>query len=37
MSGKANIANYLNKVFLKDVLELLKELPEESVDIATTA
>jgi DNA modification methylase len=33
MNDKANIANYSNKVFLKDVLELLKELPEESVDM----
>jgi DNA modification methylase len=33
MSDKANIANYLNKVFLKDVMELLKELPEKSIDM----
>jgi DNA modification methylase len=33
MNDKANIVNYLNKVFLKDILELLKELPEESVDM----
>ena len=28
-----NIEKYLNKVFLKDVLDLLKELPDGSVDM----
>jgi len=28
-----NIKKYLNKVFLKDVMELLKELPSQSVDL----
>jgi DNA modification methylase len=27
------IAKYLNKVFLKDIMELLKELPDKSVDM----
>jgi DNA modification methylase len=27
------IKNYLNKVFLKDIIELLKELPDKSVDM----
>lgn len=33
MNDKANIENYLNKVFLKDIMEVLKELPDESVDM----
>jgi DNA modification methylase len=28
-----NIENYLNKVFLKDIMELLKELPDKCVDM----
>jgi len=28
-----DIANYLNKVFLKDVFDLLKDLPDKSVDM----
>ena len=28
-----NIAHYLNQVFLKDVLDLLKELPDKSIDM----
>jgi DNA modification methylase len=28
-----NIENYLNKVFLKDIFELLKELPDKSIDM----
>ncbi|MCX7001598.1 MAG: site-specific DNA-methyltransferase [Candidatus Sumerlaeota bacterium] len=33
MNNKANIKEYSNKVFLKDILELLKELPNNSVDV----
>ena len=33
MNNKANIKEYLNKVFLKDIMELLKELPDNSVDV----
>lgn len=33
MGVESNIENYLNKVFLKDIVELLKELPDESVDM----
>jgi len=28
-----NIENYLNKVFLKDIMELLKELPDKCIDM----
>jgi DNA modification methylase len=28
-----NIENYLNKIFLKDIMELLKELPDKSIDM----
>jgi len=33
MDNKANIKEYLNKVFLKDIMELLKEMPDNSVDV----
>lgn len=33
MGVESNIENYLNKVFLKDIVDLLKELPDESVDM----
>jgi len=33
MNNKNNIENYLNKIFLKDIMELLKELPDKSVDM----
>ena len=33
MRAESNIENYLNKVFLKDIMELLRELPDESVDM----
>jgi DNA modification methylase len=29
----SNIKNYINKVFLKDIIELLKELPDNCVDM----
>ncbi len=28
-----SIDQYLNKIFLKDIMDLLKELPEKSVDM----
>ena len=33
MHAKNNIGSYLNKVFLKDIMELLKELPDKCVDM----
>jgi len=33
MDGHTNISKYLNKVFLKDIMEVLKELPNKSVDM----
>ena len=33
MKPENNIYNYLNKVFLKDIMDLLKELPDKSVDM----
>lgn len=33
MENKKSIESYLNKVFLKDILALLKELPDKSVDM----
>lgn len=33
MRPENNIYNYLNKVFLKDIMDLLKELPDKSVDM----
>lgn len=33
MQVASNIENYLNKVFLKDIMELLKELPDGSIDM----
>jgi DNA modification methylase len=30
---KENIGSYLNKVFLKDIVELLKELPDKCIDM----
>lgn len=33
MRTKNNIENFLNKVFLKDIMELLKELPDKCVDM----
>jgi len=33
MHAKNTIGSYLNKVFLKDITELLKELPPQSVDM----
>lgn len=33
LAGKQNIKNYLNKVFLGDVMELLKNLPDNSIDM----
>lgn len=31
MNDSANITKYLNQIFLKDIMELLKELPDKSV------
>jgi DNA modification methylase len=33
MHAKNNIGSYLNKVFLKDIMELLRELPDKCVDM----
>jgi len=33
MRTKKNIKSYLNKVFLKDIMQLLKELPDKCVDM----
>ena len=33
MNNQISIARYLNQVFLKDVLQLLKELPDKSIDM----
>jgi DNA modification methylase len=33
MKNMITIENYLNKVFLKDIMELLKELPDKSIDM----
>lgn len=33
MHTKENIGSYLNKVFLKDIVELLKELPDKCIDM----
>lgn len=33
MCTKDNMESYLNKVFLKDIMELLKELPDKSIDM----
>ncbi|RKY84374.1 site-specific DNA-methyltransferase, partial [candidate division KSB1 bacterium] len=31
--NKPNINKYINKVFLMDIMDLLKELPDKSVDL----
>lgn len=33
MKGKTNIEGYINKVFQKDIMGLLRELPDKSVDM----
>ena len=33
MNNKINLDKYINQVFLKDILELLKELPDKCVDM----
>ena len=33
MNDETNIQSYLNTVFLGDVMDLLKELPDKSVDM----
>lgn len=33
MRTKDNMGSYLNKVFLKDIMELLKELPDKCIDM----
>ena len=33
MNAKNDIGKYLNTVFLGDVMDLLKELPDKSVDM----
>jgi len=33
MQVESNIKNYLNRVFLRDIIELLKELPDRSIDM----
>jgi DNA modification methylase len=32
-ANSMSIDNYLNKIFLKDIMELLKELPDKSIDM----